>query len=164
MHSLLANPGTVSVEALERTQREESRTPPGSQHQQKQLPNDHQHPIDLEADLKSKLNIMGKQRKSPAAVTNSSTQRKQQPKKRTSPRTPQRPEPEPELLSPKAFANAAGQHAASNGRGSGLAHGAAAGIDCQTTEPLTQGQMVQVKDLKPGFVGGRNSRCRTFSS
>ena len=163
MHSLLANPGTVSVEALERTQREESRTPPGSQHQQKQLPNDHQHPIDLEADLKSKLNIMGKQRKSPA-VTNS-TQRKQQPKKRSSPRTPQRPEPEPELLSPKAFANAAaGQHAASNGRGSGLAHGAAAGIDCQTTEPLTQGQMVQVKDLKPGFVGGRNSRCRRFSS
>ena len=143
MHSLLANPGTVSVEALERTQREESRTPPGSQHQQKQLPNDHQHPIDLEADLKSKLNIMGKQRKSPA-VTNS-TQRKQQPKKRSSPRTPQRPEPEPELLSPKAFANAAGHAAASNGRGSGLAHGA--GIDCQTTEPLTQGQMVQVNRI-----------------
>ena len=28
MHSLLCNPGTVSVEALERTQREESCTPP----------------------------------------------------------------------------------------------------------------------------------------
>jgi len=114
IHSLLANPGTVSVEALERTQREESRSPP----------------VDLETDLKSKLNIMGKQRKSPAATQQ---QNKQQNKKRRSPKIR---DAEPELLSPKAFTAAAQGHAASNGGGGGV------GID-NHTEPLTQGQMVQ---------------------
>lgn len=123
-------PGTVSLEALERTQREESRTPPGSQN------NMEQHPIDLESDLKSKLNIMGKQRKSPAAsvATNTQQNKQQQSKMRRSPKVR---DPEPELLSPKAFTNAAQGHTASNGGGSGL------GMIDSHTEPLTQGQMVQ---------------------
>merc|ERR1719391_1855912 len=51
MHSVLSNPGTVSVEALERTQREESRTPPSGKAIQNQNP--------LENDLKNRLNIGG---------------------------------------------------------------------------------------------------------
>jgi len=77
MHSLLSNPGAVSLEALERTQREESVTPPAAvssgggkhQHQPKVSSGGH----DMENDLKNKLNIggggMAKQQQSPAAAS-----------------------------------------------------------------------------------------------
>jgi len=93
MHSLMCNPGTVSVEALERTQREESCTPP-HQSSSSKTSSSKQATTNLESDLKSKLNILGGgggKRTSPSV-------------KHRSP-TLEGVGGEPELLSPMAFSS-----------------------------------------------------------
>lgn len=154
MHSVLSNPGTVSVEALERTQREESRTPPSGKPFQNQNP--------LENDLKNRLNIGGGKGgrnksggsggggKSPSAA---SAQQQQQKRGRggkggsplTKAKAAAELEAEPELLSPMAFT----RHAASQPPQQIQTHhplaatnGNSHGSQPEVT-PLTQGQMVQ---------------------
>ena len=54
LQDLLSNPGVVSVESLERAQREESRTPPS---EMPPMPLQATKADDLEADLKNKLQV-----------------------------------------------------------------------------------------------------------